>query len=174
MCDINRGCLKVLADQIRDDPETCIVTDVQDFFNKPKNVYSKKMVPATIFAQVMRAKIKSKVKCARHGGRCLVRPDRLKAAGTPCQDWARCGSKLGWSGPRAHCTYQWLRLSLASQEAVHENVWGFPRVLEEALISIVDRCFNQFRNCVTDQSYIFNPVPWSRWPSSGHVGDRLQ
>ena len=139
MCDINRGCLKVLADQIRDDPETCIVTDVQDFFSKRRNDYCKRMIPEKLCANVMKAKLLSKVKCARHGRRCLVRQDRLKAAGTPCQDWARCGSKKGWSGPRAHCTYQWLRLSLASQEAVHENVFGFPHVLEEALISIVDR-----------------------------------
>lgn len=50
--------------------------------------------------------------------------------GTPCTDFSNAGNKKGLSGKTALPTYAWLSLALKSNVAIHENVPGFPSLLE--------------------------------------------
>lgn len=78
-------------------------------------------------------RIRSKAWCIRHKKRCCIRRDRSKIAGTPCQDFSRCGKQTGFHGPNRDCTFAWMRVSQNTEVPLHENVLKFPPLFEEAL-----------------------------------------
>lgn len=74
--------------------------------------------------------------CVTHEGMCPVHRCHMDMTGTPCQDWAPTGNRLGTTGPQMKVFLAWVALVLtfAVPIVVHENVPQFPvEVLESYL-----------------------------------------
>lgn len=65
--------------------------------------------------------------CCGHGHYCIAPACDLDVTGTPCQDWAPNGNRLGREGPQWKVFLAWVTVILAQQLpiVVHENVPQF-------------------------------------------------
>lgn len=80
--------------------------------------------------RIQNARINRKCYCERHQNNCNVPLVDVVGGGTPCTDWSTAGLKKGLDGLTALPTYAWMGLALKSRVAIHENVVGFPNLLE--------------------------------------------
>ena len=72
--------------------------------------------------------------CYRHCRNCKVPAwVHVNVGGTPCTDFSTAGSRKGWDGTTLGPTLAWARVSDFAGVCAHENVVGFPQLVEDRM-----------------------------------------
>lgn len=100
-------------------------------------------------------------RCRTHGTWCHPPPCDLDVTGTPCQDFAPNGNRLGVLGPQWPVFLAWVAVILIQQVrvVVHENV---PQFLVEALQALVEHQYWVFTFLVDCESLGFRLISRKR------------
>ena len=100
-------------------------------------------------------------RCCLHGILCQPEPCHVDVTGTPCQDFAPNGNRLGIHGPQWPVLLAWVNLMLALHVPVivHENV---PQFLVESLLALVQHQYHVFTFLVDCASLGFQLISRKR------------
>lgn len=114
-----------------------------------------------VYGSVYSTSMTAMARCRMHNIWCRPPPCDLDVTGTPCQDFAPNGNRLGTNGPQWPVFLAWVSVILAQQVrvVVHENV---PQFLVEALQALVEHQYWVFTLLVDCESLGFRLISRKR------------